>query len=312
MTDGRLLEIASTAAAGLSIGVLVYYLFGPSAQKTSASRRKRRDSLQPPPSATLGFILIPSRVLGELIAGFALGFESMRGRAEKNPIFVALREHTEKSLQGAGIDESMNATDMVGMVVFSMLCWALLGTVIALAVGVRFPVFIGAFLGFFHPLIWLRDRVRRRQQEIRKLLPYALDLLTLSVEAGLDFTAALARITPKLGENALGVEFDILLREIQLGKPRQEALRDLARRIRMTEIGTFTTALIQADEMGSGLGPVLRIHADQMRNDRSNRAERKAMEAPVKILFPLIAFIFPTTFLILFGWLIVKWLSAAF
>ena len=87
----------------------------------------------------------------------------------------------------------------------------------------------------------------------------------------------------------------------RLGKSRGEALRDMAERVNMAEMGTFCSSLIQADELGADLGPVLRVLADQMRNDRSNRAEKKAMEAPVKILFPLIAFIFPTVFIIIFA-----------
>jgi tight adherence protein C len=140
------------------------------------------------------------------------------------------------------------------------------------------------------------------------MLPYALDLLTLSVEAGLDFTAALARLVPKLRGTALAAEFGAMLRDIQLGKPRTEALRDMADRISMNEVNSFAAALIQADELGASIGVVLRVQADQMRNDRSNRAEKKAMEAPVKILFPLIACIFPTVFLIIFAPILIKYL----
>ena len=147
---------------------------------------------------------------------------------------------------------------------------------------------------------------------MRRLMPYTLDLLTLSVEAGLDFTAALARIVPKLEGTALSEEFGELLRAIRLGRARSEALRDMADRVSMAELTSFTSSLVQADELGADLGPVLRVLADQMRNDRSNRAEKKAMEAPVKILFPLIAFIFPTVFIIIFAPIGIEYLSKLF
>ena len=143
-------------------------------------------------------------------------------------------------------------------------------------------------------------------------MPYALDLLTLSVEAGLDFTSALARIVPKLEGTALAQEFGELLRAIRLGKTRSEALRDMADRMGMAEVTSFTSSLVQADELGADLGPVLRVLAEQMRNDRANRAEKKAMEAPVKILFPLIAFIFPTVFIIIFAPMGINYLSKLF
>ena len=162
------------------------------------------------------------------------------------------------------------------------------------------------------PFAWLRKRLNRRRSAVRKLLPYALDLLTLSVEAGLDFTSALARLVPKLGDNPLAFELGEMLRAIRLGRSRSGSLRDLADRMAMTEVTSVTSSLIQADELGADLGPVLRVLSDQMRADRSNRAEKKAMEAPVKLLFPLIVFIFPTVFLILFSGIGIEYLKKLF
>ena len=158
-------------------------------------------------------------------------------------------------------------------------------------------VLIGALL----PWIWLRDCERLRKRAIRKGLPFALDLLTLCVEAGLDFTAALARIVRRQPDAALSQELGETLRQIQMGVPRGQALRDLSARVVMEEIFTVTSALIQADELGASLGPILRIQADQFRIRRAQAAEKAAMEAPVKLLFPLICFFFPATFVMLFG-----------
>jgi tight adherence protein C len=159
----------------------------------------------------------------------------------------------------------------------------------------------GVFLGFIMPWVWLRDRERARKKSIRRDLPYALDLLTLSVEAGLDFTAALARIVRRRPDSPLSQELGETLRQIQMGVPRADALRDLNERVRMEEIFSVTSALIQADELGASLGPILRIQADTFRVRRAQAAEKQAMEAPVKLLFPLICFFFPATFIVIFG-----------
>ena len=158
-----------------------------------------------------------------------------------------------------------------------------------------------AIIGAIMPMRSLRDRIRRRQREMRHLLPYALDLLTLSVEAGLDFTEALQRIVRRLGTSPLGEEFGETLRQIQLGKTRGQALRDLAARVDLSELRSVVGALIQTDELGGNLGPALRAQSQQLRETRSQVAEKTAMEAPVKILFPLVLFIFPTIFIMIFG-----------
>jgi len=169
-----------------------------------------------------------------------------------------------------------------------------------------------AMLGFFLPAIWLNDHVKRRQGQIQKALPFALDLLTLSVSAGLDFTTSLDKIVGKLHGSALAFELGITLSEIQLGRSRADALRDLARRVSVAEMTSVTSALIQADELGAPLAPILRVQSEQLRNGRSQRAEKLAMEAPVKILAPLIAFIFPNTFIIIAGPILLKYLIPMF
>jgi len=148
---------------------------------------------------------------------------------------------------------------------------------------------------------WLLSKMRRRQLLIRRALPFSLDILTLAMEAGLDFTAALNRMAGKLSGTPLGQEYALLIHEIQLGKSRADALRDFSARVDVTEVRTVVASLIQADELGAPIGPVLRIQASQQRERRSHSAEEMAMKAPVKMLFPLVFFIFPTTFITLAG-----------
>ena len=152
-----------------------------------------------------------------------------------------------------------------------------------------------------YPLIWLRDKINQRHHAIVRALPYNLDLLTLSVEAGLDFAAAIGKVVEKGRKGPMADEFALTLRELKLGKTREEALRNLSSRVDLPALSGFVNALIQADKMGTPLGKILRILSTQMRVERSQRAEKLANEAPVKMLFPLIGFIFPTIFIILFG-----------
>lgn len=155
-------------------------------------------------------------------------------------------------------------------------------------------------LGYIGPDFVLRSKVEGRQKEIQKSLPDTLDLLTVSVEAGLGFDSAMAKVGEKM-EGPLAQEFGRTLQEMRLGKPRRNALRDLADRNKVDDLSTFVTALVQADQLGVSISKVLRVQSEQMRNKRRQRAEEKAMKAPVKMLFPMILFIFPTIFIILLG-----------
>ena len=156
-------------------------------------------------------------------------------------------------------------------------------------------------LGLWYPRIWLNDQIKKRHHLIIRALPYNLDLLTLSVEAGLDFTAALNKVVEKGKGGPLRDEFMIVLKQLKMGKTREEALKALIARVDLPSLTSFVSALIQADRMGTSIGKVLRIQSTQLRIERTQRAEKLANEAPVKMLFPLIACIFPTVFMVLFG-----------
>jgi tight adherence protein C len=158
--------------------------------------------------------------------------------------------------------------------------------------------------------MWLSDLVTRRQSKVKKELPFALDLLTLSVEAGQDFTAAMATIVEKLQNSPLSQEFDQVYKEINMGRQRAEALRDMSGRLNMFEVNNVVSALVQADELGTGLGRVLRIQAEEVRRRRFEAAEKRAQQAPVKMLFPLVVFIFPATMLTIASPLIITFIRA--
>ncbi len=160
---------------------------------------------------------------------------------------------------------------------------------------------LGVCWFYIYPLAWLRGTLKRRHLEIMRALPFVLDLLTLSVEAGMDFMSALQRSCERRRLDALGEELIRMTREIQVGTPRRTALRNMAERSRQPDLKGVVHALVQADELGVSIGSILRIQSEQLRSRRFDRAEKLANEAPVKMLGPLMLCIFPAVFIILLG-----------
>jgi len=158
---------------------------------------------------------------------------------------------------------------------------------------------IGA-LGFYLPVLWLRSKIRKRQEEIIRALPDALDLLTICVEAGLGFDAAMSQVTDKW-DNELSRAFARANQEMRLGKLRREALRSMADSMDVPDVSSFVAAIIQADQLGVSIAKVLRIQSEQMRIKRRQRAEEQARKAPVKMMIPLAFLVFPSIYIILLG-----------
>jgi tight adherence protein C len=168
----------------------------------------------------------------------------------------------------------------------------------------------GALAGWAYPAIWLKDCLQKRRRELVRALPFFLDIITLCVEAGLNFQGAVVQAVDKGPSGVLKDEFQRVLRDIRAGRSRADALRALTQRLKEPSVSNFVSAVIQAESMGMNLGPVLRAQADQRRTERFLRAEKLAMEAPVKMLFPLIAFIFPCTFIVLFFPIVMKFMNS--
>lgn len=158
----------------------------------------------------------------------------------------------------------------------------------------------GAGLGYVLPVMWLSSKIKRRQENIVKALPDALDLLVICVEAGLGFDMAMGKVYEKW-ENDLAIAFGRVLREIQLGKIRREALRDMSRRMDVPDVTAFVAAIIQADQLGVSMSKILRVQSDQMRTKRRQRAQEKAHQAPVKMMIPMVFLIFPSIWIVLLG-----------
>jgi len=224
-------------------------------------------------------------------------------------------------LRKAGLDYSLMPEQYLAARIFcavliSLVCWWGLDSFEQVKDGqAGFPAhfyaefcLFGAALGWFYPAIWLRDLLIARRSELLKTLPFFLDMITLCVEAGLNMQGAMNQAVSKGPKGLLRDEIQRVLRDIRAGKGRAESLRSMAERLNEPSVNNFTAAVIQAESMGMNLGPVLRAQADQRRTERFLRAEKLAMEAPVKLLFPLIAFIFPCTFIVLFFPIVMKFM----
>ena len=298
-----LLTYLIAIAIGLSVA-LVAWLLSRSVAQVPQEDRAYKD--RPP----LGFRVFwwPLQWIGHYLA-------PLMGQRTEAALAVRLRK--------AGLDNAISpaqfaAARILAAVAMAALSWWLLGSFDpasheagGFSAGTYAQVAGAGFLaGWLYPGIWLRDRLALRRRELLKTLPFFLDIITLCVEAGLNMQGAMTQAVAKGPVGVLRDELQRVLRDIRSGKARATALRDMAERLCEPGITNFTTAVIQAESMGMNLGPVLRAQADQRRSERFLRAEKMAMEAPVKMLFPLIAFIFPCTFLVLFFPIVMKFIHS--
>ncbi|NLF86238.1 MAG: type II secretion system F family protein, partial [Lentisphaerae bacterium] len=219
-------------------------------------------------------------------------------------------ELTERQLVSAGFDGLLSGEEFLALRLLVPLVlgafWVLIAAGFArLDATVRDHFTLIAILGvglfYLQPLVWLRRSIKLRHRSIQRALPFVIDLLTLSVEAGIDFMSGLQRAVERRRMDPLTEELIRMIHEIQLGASRRVALRNLSQRVNMPDMRSFAYSLIQADELGVSIGVILRIQSDQMRQRRFDRAERLANEAPVKMLGPLMLFIFPAVFIVLLG-----------
>lgn len=224
----------------------------------------------------------------------------------------AALEKTQQKLQLTGVSFLMGAEQFFALRFLSMLvafgaAYAALGM---LEKHSPMTLVFALLLGFFYPVIWLNDVRGKRVVQVQKTLPTYLDYITMAVEAGLNLTGAINQAMEKGPVGPLKHEFYLVVRDLRAGVSRADALRRMEQRMKMSEITSFVGTAIQAEKMGARLGVALKAQAEQRRSERFQRAEKQAMEAPVKLIFPLLAFIFPLTFLILGFPIAMKFLSS--
>jgi tight adherence protein C len=211
---------------------------------------------------------------------------------------------TDAKLEKAGYPGGLRGADWMGVKILSTIVLAIGLFFVGLLIG-KAPLgfifaLLGAAFGFVLPEFWLGRKVRSRSFEMVLQLPDALDLLTISVEAGLGFDAALAKVVEKM-EGPLVSEFRQALAEIRMGRSRRDALRDVIQRADAQPVTNFIGAIVQAEQLGVPIAKVLQIQSQQLRIERRQRAEEAAAKAPVKMLFPMVGCIFPTIFIVILG-----------
>ena len=211
----------------------------------------------------------------------------------------------DAKLEQAGYPGGLRGADWVGVKMLSLIAFAIVGFLLGFLITGSFVLSIlftlgGGAIGYLAPEFWLGRKIRARSWDMVLQLPDALDLLTISVEAGLGFDAALAKVVEKM-EGPLVDEFRQALAEVRMGRPRREALRDVATRADAQPVSNFIGAIVQAEQLGVPIAKVLQIQSNQLRIERRQRAEEAAAKAPVKMLFPMVGCIFPTIFIVILG-----------
>ena len=216
-----------------------------------------------------------------------------------------LIQRIDAKLEKAGYPGGLRGADWVGVKLMSLIGFAVLFFLLGLVL-LRQPVVglllavVGAGVGYIAPEFWLGRKIKARSWGMVLQLPDALDLLTISVEAGLGFDAALAKVVEKM-EGPLVDEFRQALAEVRMGRVRRDALRDVATRADAQPVSNFIGAIVQAEQLGVPIAKVLQIQSNQLRIERRQRAEEAAAKAPVKMLFPMVGCIFPTIFIVILG-----------
>ncbi len=233
------------------------------------------------------------------------------------PMMRRLAQLTTKFTPQKQLEEARHQIELAGMNMDPASFFAMrIILTIAFGLGAFFVFFVGSSttapgtallytlgavaLGYFFPILYLKSKISRRQEDIWRALPDALDLLVICVEAGLGFDMAMGKVYEKW-ENDLAIAFGRVLREIQLGKLRRDALRDMANRMDVPDVTAFIAAIIQADQLGVSMSKILRVQSDQMRVKRRQKAQEKAHQAPVKMMLPMVFLIFPSLWIVLLG-----------
>jgi tight adherence protein C len=287
--------------AGLAAAAVLLLTFGLTARPPKDAVQARLEQLVVQPKTLEEYELqqpFAERVLRPLVKRLS----RVGARGDQGGMIA----RTDAKLEKAGYPGGLRGADWMGVKILATIVVAVvfffLGLLIgkgAFALGFVFAL-VGAAIGFIGPEFWLGGRIKKRSMDMILQLPDALDLLTISVEAGLGFDAALAKVVEKM-DGPLVTEFRQALAEIRMGRTRREALRDIVARADAQPVANFIGAIVQAEQLGVPIAKVLQIQSQQLRIERRQRAEEAAAKAPVKMLFPMVGCIFPTIFIVILG-----------
>lgn len=234
------------------------------------------------------------------------------------PIVMSLKNRQrfktkyKRRLANAGLAKELSPEDFFAFKIFLIIGFPVVFLILRAAMEESWPlsyVPIVSVLGFYYPNIWLNGQIERRKEEVLIAMPFIVDMLALSVEAGLDFMAAMQKVIEKAPNSALVDEFETLIKETKIGASRAEGLRQLSWRVDVLPVNSFCATLIAADSVGASIGPLLKQLSNELRQKRSSEAEKKGATAATKILFPMILFIMPAVFIAIAGPMILQFIS---
>lgn len=289
------------ASLALAAGIFLFFLglTMPAKQEVTVQSRLTAYGSRPPTLEELELQKpFSERVIKPLV-------EKLSGvMAKKTP--AASMEAIRKKIDLAGNPNNITVSDFLGLRLFGALAgfggvalvtWVLLGAPIMFKL---FGPLLAGFMGFNFPNMWLGGKISARQKEVLKAMPDALDLLTISVEAGMGFEQGLSKVADKW-DNALTNEFKRMLREQRMGKSRRESLRAMADRLDVPDVSAFVAAIIQADQLGVSIARILQVQSEDMRVKRRQRIEQTVATAPLKMTFPMVLFMMPALWIIILG-----------
>jgi tight adherence protein C len=300
------MEPIALLIAGLAAGAILLIFIGLASNPSVDPVQARLSQLGNMQAKNLEELELQAPLIDRTLRPFMARISSrMSGMAS-----TSFTQSTEKRLALAGNPGDLRVADWMGIKAVGAIIGGGLFTLVFVFPGPvqvlgGFPlslimILVGLYLGYSIPEFWLGGRVKKRQKLILLQIPDALDLLTISVRAGLGFDGALGKVVEKL-KGPLTEEFRRALAEIRVGKPRRDALRDIVPRTEVTALTNFIGAIIQAEQLGVSISKVLQVQSEQLRIERRQRAEEQAAKAPIKMLFPLVGCIFPSLFIVILG-----------
>ena len=286
-----MLMYASLALTGLSIFLVTNLMFQEEDEYKAQEKLESGAGSDKESLAQHGIVLRYSRpFFRRYVTPIVSGFKNKK----------KIRERYKRKLASAGLTEVLSPEDFFSFKLFLIVGFPIMFLLLRTFLEETWPlnyIFFISIFGFFYPDFWIKGKIQQRQQEIIRNMPFAVDMLALSVEAGLDFIAAMSKVNEKAKPSALTNEFQILMKEIQIGASRAEALRNMAWRVDLIQISSFCATLIAADSVGASIGPILKALSVEIRQKRSSEVEKAGATAATKILFPMLFLIVPAVFI---------------
>lgn len=294
-----ILFYAAIILFGISVLIITMMMFQDEGQYQAQEKLDQGKELTKAQAASQGAILKYSRPFFKRYVTPLVS--SMKNKKK-------IRAKYKRKLASSGLTDYLSPEDFFSFKLFLILGFPIVFMGVRAFLEADWPlklIPVVALVGYFYPDIWIKSKVQQRQSEIMMSLPFSIDMLALSVEAGLDFMAAITKVVEKARPGPLRDEFETLIKEIKIGATRAEALRNMAWRIDLINVSSFCATLIAADSVGASIGPILKNLSAEIRQKRSSDVEKAGATAATKILFPMLFLIVPAVFIIVMAPMII-------